>query len=467
MPPPTTLLAVSADAAAGSFSWPAIALGLLLLVLNGGFVAAEIGLLAARRTRVEEAAEGGDPRAVRALKSLTELSVTFSGAQLGITMCSLGLGAVAEPAVASLFAGWLGESALPPGAVPIVAVVLALSLVVFLHMVVGEMAPKNLALARAEDVAFALAWPFAVYVAVLRPLIVILNGLANLLVRAVRVEPVDEHKLVHTAEELLFVVTESSESGTIEAQDARVLTAALRLADIDAESAMTARVDLVAVPDDASLADLLVVAAETGHTRLPVFRGDIDHVVGIVNVKDVLVGDVGDPAATVAADVLRPIPAVPESRDLESLLREMLEERAHAALVVDEYGGTAGLVTLEDVLEELVGEIDDEFDEARSGLHENELIWVVPGMLRRDELERLTGLELEEAEAETVSGWLTEQVGRLLEVGDRWTTDDGWLLTVLALDGRRADRIEVRSPDAPLRTTATEPSVTSGSDDER
>jgi CBS domain containing-hemolysin-like protein len=445
----TLHLAVAADASGAGFSWTAILLGVVLLVLNGGFVAAEIALLAARRTRVEEAADAGDPRARRALASLTELSVTFSGAQLGITMCSLGLGAVAEPAVASLFARWLSGTALPTGAVPVVAIVLALSLVVFLHMVVGEMAPKNLALARAEHVAFALARPFGWFVTLFRPLILLLNGLANLLVRAVRVEPVDEHKLVHTAEELALVVAESGDRGTIEAQDARVISAALMLAEIDAEAAMTPRVDLIGLPEDATIDELLVVAAGSGHTRLPIYREDLDHVIGIVNVKDVLIGDVGDPTATRVADVLRPIPAVPESRDLESLLREMLERREHAALVVDEYGGTAGLVTLEDVLEELVGEIDDEFDEEGHPHRRTEQVWVVPGTYRRDELERLSGLELAGGEAETVSGWITEQVGRLVEVGDRWTTDDGWQLTVLGLDGRRADEVEVRSPDAP------------------
>ncbi len=215
---------------------------------------------------------------------------------------------------------------------------------------------------------------------------------------------------------------------------------------------MTARVDLVGVPGRRRRSsEVLAVAAACGHTRLPVYREDLDHVVGLVNVKDVLVGDVGDPATPRSSRrSCVPIPAVPESRDLESLLREMLERRDHAVLVVDEYGGTAGLVTLEDVLEELVGEIDDEFDEAADRPRDTESVWVVPGTYRRDELERLSGLELEGGDAETVSGWITEQVGRLVEAGDRWTTEDGWTLTVLGLEGRRADEVEVRSPDAPV-----------------
>jgi CBS domain containing-hemolysin-like protein len=443
------VVAVSADAAAhGSFSLTAVLLGVVLLVANGAFVAAEISLLAARRTRIEEAADAGDPRAGRALKALRELSVTFSGAQLGITMCSLGLGAVAEPAVAALFAGWLGATTLPSGLVPVLAVALALSLVVFLHMVVGEMAPKNLALARAEAVALALSRPFAIFVAVLRPLILVLNGLANLLVRLVRVEPVDEHKLVHTPDELALALAESRDLGTIAPQDARVMAAALRLAAIDAEDAMTPRVDLDALPDDASLHELLDLARETGHTRLPIYRDDIDHVVGLVNVKDVLVRPAEDLDTATVAEVLRPIPAVPESRDLEALLHDMLEATSHAVLVVDEFGGTAGLLTLEDVLEELVGEIADEFDAEPHAEHREARVWLVPGTQRRDELERLTGLTLEGGEAETVSGWIVEQLGRLLERGDRVVTPAGWQLTVVSLEGRRAGDVEVRGPAA-------------------
>jgi len=438
--------AAAADPAHATFSVTALVIGVGLLIANGLFVATEISLLACRRTRIEEAAEEGDVRARRAMKALTELSVTFSGAQLGITMCSLGLGVVAEPAVAALLAGWFGATALPAAVVPVLSFVLATSLVVFFHMVVGEMAPKNLALARAERVALSLARPFGWFVTALRPLILLLNGAANLLVRLVRVEPVDEHKLVHTPDELSLALAESRAVGTIAGEDAGVMSAVLRLATIDAEAAMTPRVDLHALPDSATLPQVLELAAETGHTRVPVFHDDIDHIVGLVHVKDVLIRDDVEAAVLTVADILRSIPAVPESQDLEQLLRDMLDDRSHAVLVVDEFGGTAGMLTLEDVLEELVGEIADEFDDEDEARREDERVWVVPGTLRRDEVERLTGAVLAGGEAETVSGWMVEQLRRLPEPGDRVLTDGAWQLTVLTLEGRRAGDVEVRAP---------------------
>ena len=440
------MLAVAAEGIHGTFSLTALLVGMALLVANGAFVAAEISLLAARRTRFEEAAEAGDRRAGRALTAHKELSVTFSAAQLGITMCSLGLGAIAEPAVQALFADWLGLTAIPAGVIPGVSLAAALALVVFLHMVVGEMAPKNLALARPEGVALGLMRPFAAFILVLRPLILFLNWLANVLVRLVRVEPVDERQLVHTPDELALALAESQDLGTIQAQDARMMGAALRLSAIDAESAMTPRVDLDALPDTATIDELLDLAAATGHTRIPVFHDDVDHIVGVVHVKDALIRDVDDGVALTVNELLRPIPAVPESRDLEHLMRDMLDARSHAVLVVDEFGGTAGLLTLEDVLEELVGEIADEFDEQESPRGDQERVWIVPGTLRRDELNRLTGIELEGGESETVSGYLVEKLGRLLTDGDLWTTEDGWRLTVHSLEGRRAGEVEIAAP---------------------
>ena len=445
-PSSVAVLAVAAEPVVhGVFSPVAMAIGAVLLVLNGAFTAAEIALLATRRGRIEEAAEAGDRRAQRAMKALTDLRMTFTGAQLGITMSSIGLGVVAEPAVEALIARWIGATPLPPGAVPAVSFGVALAVVVFLHMVVGDMAPKNLAITRPEQVTLRLARPFGVWVALTRPLLRILNGATRLLVRLVRVEPVDERKLVHTPEELVLVLAESRQLGTIEAQDARVMGAALRLGSIDAEAAMTPRVDLAAVADTTSLADVLEVARDTGHTRVPVYHDDIDHIVGVVHVKDVLIREDEELERLAVSDLLRPIPAVPESRDLEQLLRDMLEDRSHAVLVVDEHGGTAGLLTLEDVLEELVGEIDDEFDAEAHPHRASEQVWLVPGTMRRDEVERLTGIELGEGGAETVSGVLVERLGRLLERGDR-VVIDGWELTVLSLDGRRAGEVEVRRP---------------------
>lgn len=442
------ILAASVDTAvSASFSWTAVAVAIALLVGNGFFVAAEISLLAARRTRVEEAAEAGDRRARHALKALRELSLTFSGAQLGITACSLGLGVVAEPAVAALFVDLLGASPLPAGVVPALSVVLALAVTVFLHMVLGDLAPKNLGLARPERVALALARPFGWFVTALRPLIHGLNWVGNALVRMVGVEPADENKLVHTPAELALVLAESHTVGTIEPQDARMMAAVLHLAAIDAEAAMTPRVDLEAVPDTATVQEVLDLAQETGHTRIPVYNGGIDHIVGLINVKDLLVRDDDELRASRVSQLQRPIPAVPESQDLERLLRDMLDNRSHAAVVVDEFGGTAGLLTLEDILEELVGEIADEFDEHDPVDVASDRVWVVPGITRRDEVRRTSGIELSGGEAETVSGWIVEQLGRLPEAGDRVLTVEGWQLTVLDLEGRRAGEVEIRAPE--------------------
>jgi CBS domain containing-hemolysin-like protein len=426
----------------------ALVLGLALLVVNGFFVAAEISLLAARRVVVEERAEAGDRRAIVLLRALRELPITFSGAQLGITLASLGLGAVAEPAVAAFFKQVLGGTSLPAGAVTAVSVALALSIVVFLHMVVGEMAPKNLAIARAEDVALRIARPFALIVRLLRPLIVVLNGAASLLARAVGVDVIDERELGHSSEELLLVLGQAREQGAIEVEEARLLAAVLELRDIAAETAMTPRIDLVAVATTAPLEQVLAAADESGHTRLPVFDGDIDHVVGIVHVKDVLLAAPDAPVDATARDVMREVLAVPASRDLESLLRELLQTRAQAALVVDEFGGTAGLVTLEDVFEELVGDISDEFDDEPEIVAIGTSSWLVPGTMRRDDLDEQLGVDIDDAssEADTVSGWMVDRLGRLLAVGDVVVTSGGWRLEVRSLEGRRAGRISLRSP---------------------
>lgn len=454
------VVAAQAGAHGGAVSVPALAFGIVLLVLNGFFVAAEIALLAARRARIEERAEAGDKRALIAAGMLGELSITFSGAQLGITMASLGLGYVAEPAVATVFANLLGQTALPEAAQGGIAFAIALAIVVFLHMVVGEMAPKNLALARAEDVSLVLARPFRAFVWVLRPLIVFLNWLGNLLVRAVGVEPVSEHDLAQSPAELALALRESVEEGTVTAVEGRVLSAALTLGSIDAEAAMTPRTDLEMVAADAPATEVVTQSERTGHTRFPVFRGDHDEIVGLVHVKDVLILEPDELDGVLTGDLMRPIMVVPESRDLEHLLGDMRGNRAHATLVVDEYGATIGMVTLEDVLEELVGEISDEFDEAEHIRSIGDREWTVDGLLRRDELRRLSGLELPDGETETVNGWLMETLGRLVRRGDE-VVYEGWTVRVEDLNGRRAGTVVVRAPE-PTEGDANEVHMATG-----
>jgi len=427
-------------------SGAATLLAVVLLALNAFFVAVEISLLAARRGIIEERAEAGEARAIAALRALRELPITFSGAQLGITLASLGLGAVAEPGLAAALKTLLARTDLPEAASIVIAITVALIVVVFLHMVIGEMAPKNLAIARAEDVALAVAAPFAVAMRLFRPVVVLLNGVANVLARAAGVDVIDERELGHSAEELLLVLGQARESGSIGVEDARLFAAALELRGVIAGAAMTPRIDLVAVATDATVSGVLAAAARSGHTRLPVYERDIDHVVGLVHVKDLLVGAHDDDAPV--TDVMRPVVAVPESRDLESLLRELLQTRAQAAVVIDEFGGTAGLVTLEDVFEELVGDIVDEFDDEPSLVVLGPRSWIAPGTMRWDVLEDLVGIDLEDddLDADTLSGWMVERLGRLLRVGDVVSTERGWRLEVRSLEGRRAGRVTVRAP---------------------
>lgn len=436
-----------AAAVPAEFSLTALAIGVVLLVVNGWFTATEIALLAARSGRIDEAAQAGDRRAAWASKALRDLRTSFSATQIGVTMSSLGLGVVAEPALAALLLRWLAPLGIADTVIRPVAVGIALALVVFLHMVVGDMAPKNLAIAKAERVVLAVARPFGMFVAVCKPLIVVLNAASLAVLRALRVTPAQSHQLVHTADELRLVVTDAGQQGTLGSDDTQMLSAALRLETLTAQAAMTPRSDVVAVPADTTMPDVEATCRDHGVTRLVIYDDGIDDVVGMLNVKDLIISSEEDGAshavAHTARDLLRPLMAIPGSRRLDQLLHDMRADGQHAALVIDEHGATAGLITLEDILEELVGDIVDEFDDEGEAVVSDRR-WVVDGTLRRDELDRLTGLVLEGDNA-TVSGWMVEQLGRLPVRGDRHVID-GWRLTVLSVEGRRAGRIEIVAP---------------------
>ncbi len=440
------LVAASSNAGTWSSAW-ALGLAVALVLVTAVFVALEAGLVAVRRRRIEDLAAAGDRRASRALRALEQLPTSVTGAQLVISAAAVGLGALAGPALGVPIRGLLAATPVPPSVVPALSLAAAGMVVILLHTVLGVLLATHLAIARSEAVVLALARPFALVVAVLHPLIGMLRGAAELVVRAVRSVPVEDHQLAHTPAELARAVIESRDLGTITPADAQVMRAALELAALTAGAAMTPRVDLETLSDTATGREALALAHATGYTRFPVHHRDVDDVVGLVHIKDLLTAV--DPALLdrPIAEVLRPIVAVSASRDLEHLLADMLDQRAHAVLVVDEFGGTAGLLSLEDVLEELVGEIADEYDDEDRAVNGGGRTWRVPGTTRRDELARLSGLELEAAEAETVSGWLVEHLDRLVAPGDAVTTPEGWTLTVRSLDGRRAGEVEVRAPE--------------------
>jgi CBS domain containing-hemolysin-like protein len=340
-----------------------------LLVANGFFVAAEFALTAARWTRLEELADGGNSRARVALSSIRELSFMLAGAQLGITMASLGLGYVAEPAVARLIEAALHTVVeIPEGALHSISLAIALAIVVFLHMVIGEMAPKNIAISEAETTALWLAVPFRLYANVFRPFIAVLNALANRSLRLFEVEPQNEIFSKHTAEEIGSMVEESAKQGMMREFEHRLLSGAVALGERDAASVMVPRTEMTAVPVTSTPEDIERVVLETGHSRIPLYTRDVDDIAGFFHAKDLLRIPDDRRAEPISRKYIRQMLVVPESRKLRPLLVDMRRRRQHLALVVDEHGGTSGVVTLEDLLEELVGEIRDETDVAELGI---------------------------------------------------------------------------------------------------
>ncbi len=437
----------AAEAVTGGIqvNWAGIGIAVLLLALNGFFVAAEFALLASRRSRIEQLAADGDRRARHALAGLRELTLMLAGAQLGITMCSLGLGAVAEPAVAGLIEGLLGDAFnLSDTARHIIAFTIALSVVVFLHMVVAEMAPKSWAISHPEKSALLLARPFRLFVSLFRPLIRMMNALANVIVRAVGVEPQDARAMAHSPSDLLLLIKESAGHGSIAADGHELLARSLELSGLTAADAMTVRRDIVAVGAEVTADMVAAEAHRTGRTRIVVHEGDLDHVRGFVHAKDVLrlAGDSW--SSTQAGGLARPIMVTPEHHGLEDLLLDMRTRRQHISLVVDEHGLVLGLVTLEDVIEQLIGDFDDESDHR---LSDAEALpgggWRIPGTMRAELFEELTGTSLPDGDWQTVAGYVIDALDEIPGEGECVLTELGEF-EVVAMDGYAIETLHVR-----------------------
>lgn len=408
---------------------------LALVAINAFYVAGEFALVAVNRTTVERLAAHGHRRASMVRRALSRLSFHLSGAQLGITVTSLVLGFVAEPTLAAVLESTVGT---PPG----MSVVLALVLATVFQMVFGELVPKNVAIARPLGMAMWVGPPMAVANTAASPLITFLNGAANRTVRLLGIEPREDIQTVRSLEELELMIEASADEGRIDPEEAALLERSFDFARKIAGEVMTPRTALIALPSDATVADLAQQSTQTGKSRFPVYDGDADHIIGVVHVRDVFDVPPDRRPTTPVTEILRPPLVVPESIGLDALLRTMRNRGSQLAVVVDEHGGTAGIVTLEDLVEEIVGEIEDEYD-ARPAVEPEQ--GVLPGSANRFEVAEATGLELPEGRFETLAGFLLHLFQRIPVAGERITWR-GWTLEVVEMDGHRIDRVKIIPP---------------------
>lgn len=416
-----------------------------LVAANAAFVAAEFALVAVDRTRVDEQARQGSRSARHVQGLLDRISYYLSGAQLGITVTSLMLGFLAEPAVAAAIEPGLEAvfGSVPRG----VSIGLALLIATVVQMIFGELVPKSLATSRPLESSYALARPTMIYGALARPVVAVLDGMAARLTRWLGVEPAEEIEGIPDRHEFEHLIRTSGEGGMLDEGEVELLTRSIRLADKSADDAMVPRVRVVAVDDEATVDQLIALSVATGHSRFPVMGDDLDDLLGVVHVKAVHAIPIEARTNTRVVALMAPVLAVPEARDLDDLLVDLREGGQQLAVVIDEHGGTAGIITLEDVLEELVGEIDDEHDEITTSLTRVEAqgSTVIPASLHPDEVRDATGFEMPEGEYETLAGLLLDQFGEIPAPGAMCTVD-GWRLEVVAMERLRVASVRVVAP---------------------
>ena len=428
--------------------WVLVAAAVLLTVGTAVFVAVEFSLVALDRASVQRARESGDARADTVLRSLRRLSTQLSAAQVGITLTTLVVGFLAQPSVGALLTGPLSRL-LPADAVEPVAAGVALVLVTVFSMVFGELLPQFLGISAPLATAKVVAGPVRVFSVVARPLIAVLNGSANGFLRVLGIEPQEELSGARTPQELASLVRRSAEVGTLEPATAQRLTRSLDFVERTAADVMTPRVRCSSIERTASAADVVLLARRTGRSRFPVVGEDWDDIDGVVHVKTAVGVPPPRRALVPVSALMVGHTAVPETIRLAPLLQQLRASGLQFAVVVDEYGGTSGVVTLEDVVEELVGEVADEHDWAGAeGRRLHDGSWSVTGMWRPDEVRDRTGAPVPDSPAyETLGGFVMARLGRVPVSGD-CVDVPGWQLRVARMEGRRVARVRIL-PAAP------------------
>ncbi len=424
---------------------------LLLVAACGIFVAAEFSLLAVNRNSVEAIAKKGDAKAKGVLHALKTLSTQLSSAQVGITVTNLAIGFLAEPAIARLIEPGLKAMGIPSGFTPSIAITLGLVLATAVTMIFGELVPKNLAIAKPYRTAALVQLPLLFFTNVMRWPIQVLNSSANAILHRFGVEPTEELASARSADELLSLVRRSAERGTLPRETAAMLERSLNFGDLTALDAMTPRLRVKALPRDASASDVLQLARESGRSRFPVYGKDLDDVCGVVHVKHAFVVPRIERKTTRVETIMTEPLLVPSSISLEALLDDLRTDGLQMAIAVDEFGAVDGVVTIEDLLEELVGDLRDEHDPTGAAVREISAVeWDISGLLRPDEIAEATDIYMpEHEEVETIAGLVAHELERMPEVGDEVTTvgvdregDEVVVgLKVLRMDGHRVDRL--------------------------
>ena len=416
----------------------------VIIAWNAFFVSAEFAFVAVRRTRIDELVEEGSRSAKRVRHLIDDPARFISAFQVAITLSSLALGAVGEPAVSAVFEQVLGNvGALGEGAIAVLSVILAFALITALHVVLGEIVPKTLTLSRAESVALGVALPVSVFMWVFWPFIWVLRGLSEALIRLLGLESPSEMRLVHSEEELKMLISASHEEGVLEESEEQLLHKVFDFAETEVKQVMVPRPDVVGMPGDLSATEAITRALASPYTRYPVYRDTMDDLVGVVHVRNLFAAQMDEAGETLVETCARPVPIVPETKKLDELLADFRRTKTHMAIIVDEYGSTSCFVTLEDLLEEIVGEINDEFD-----LPDREVVRLAPDRVR---LEASYGIEdfndrfdggLPDEDYTSIGGFLFGELGRPARPGDV-ITHNSFRFTVREVDGARIRVVDV------------------------
>ncbi|NEW05227.1 HlyC/CorC family transporter [Paenibacillus sp. SYP-B3998] len=413
-----------------------------LVLLNAFFVAAEFAMVKVRGSRIDTLAEEGHRNAKFAKGIINNLDAYLSACQLGITLTSLGLGYVGEPTFAKILEPILGPLHLPDSVFHTITFFIAFSLMTALHITLGEQFPKTYAIRKAEQVTLLASGPMIIFYKIMYPFIWILNGISNWMLRRAGIEPTTEHEIAHTEDEIRVLMKESHKSGHIDNTELTLVDNIFDFAETTAREIMIPRTEMECLYAGLSYAENLAIAIKEMRTRFPVCDPDKDNIIGFVHIKDLLKPDANLKGIK---KIIRPITTVPDSIHISDLLKIMQKRKSQMALLIDEYGGTSGLVTLEDIMEEIVGEIQDEFDEERPTIEiKDDFTFSIDGLLLIDEVNEYFGIDIESNDYDTIGGWIYSQTEISPIKNQQVMYNDELLFIVEETDHLRISRVMVR-----------------------